>query len=159
LGFLIWTEFSWQEDEVERGKLMAPDYDGNFVFGDSIRGILYPFYDGYLLGFRYYFKNWASQQGFTCSLVLLLSAANKILELCTMDSSSGSEAGSDARLCRLERDLKTLQRKLREQQRFAVKLDEEGRRRFEMVDEDMLQLREDLEDLVNQWMNHQVEIK
>jgi hypothetical protein len=26
-----------------------------------------------------------------------------------------------------------------------------------MVDEDMLQLHEDLEDLVNQWMNHQVE--
>jgi hypothetical protein len=41
--------------------------------------------------------------------------------------------------------------------RFVVKLDEEGGRWFKMVDEDMLQLHEDLEDLVNQWMNHQVE--
>jgi len=103
LGFLFQTNFSWQEGDSERGKLMALDYDGIFALGDNIRGILYLFYDGSMLVYCYNVKIWVSSKYSTCNSIPLALVANSILDLCTMDSSSGFEAGSDACIRQLEK--------------------------------------------------------
>jgi len=54
-----------------------------------------------------------------------------------------------AQIAALEQEVRNLRKMLRDQNWVVLKLDEEGGRRFDLVDKDLSQLREDILDEIN----------